>query len=110
MDETEASYAIIKHNFTTRNGSEVVRVVKGIGGAEQAVEEYNRKLTAQQKEDGWRHYHQETHMKPGTNPEAATEDWWQEREIGRARAERRTRRGRKLQSLLHRSQESSAEE
>ena len=36
MDETKGPYAIIKHKFGTRNRSEVVRVVTGIGDAEHS--------------------------------------------------------------------------
>jgi hypothetical protein len=107
VDETKASYAIIKHRFGTSEGSEVVWVIRGKDPAARMVEEYNRKLTALEQHDGWGHYFVRTDMKPGTNPKLATKYWWQEREMRRAKADHPTKRDRKIRNLLRRSHDSS---
>ena len=100
MDETKASYAVIKHRFGTSKGSEVVWVIRGKALAAQMVEEYNRKLTTSERQDGWGHYRERTDMKPGTDPELATKYWWQDRETRQARVARPTKKDRKIQTLL----------
>ncbi len=61
-------YEIIRHNHRTFEGSQTVDVVRGESAAERAVDYYDRKLTAEEKEAGWSHFSQRTTKRPWPKP------------------------------------------
>lgn len=52
VDQSKASFAIIRHNFRAYEGHDVVEVVRGQAAAERAVDRHDRKLTQQEKDVG----------------------------------------------------------
>ncbi len=101
MDESKASFLIIKHKHGTLDGTEVRIVVRGIDSAERLVDKFN------QENDGWRYYHERTTLTAGTDPAFATKWWWWQRfHIHRDNAHRLTKRDLKLAGRLRKLRES----
>ena len=73
MDESKRSFAIIRHNFQTFEGRDVVQVVRGRGRAEITVDIWDGKLSQEEKAAGWTHFLEPTSLKPGTDPKFATQ-------------------------------------
>ena len=61
-------YEIIKHNFATLEGHEVVGVVKGESAAQSLAESYEAKLTPEERAAGWSYFIQRTTRKPMIRP------------------------------------------
>jgi len=59
-------YEIIRTNH--KGAWQTVEVVRGQSAAESAVDFHNRKLTAEEKEEGWSHFSQRTTKKPRPQP------------------------------------------
>jgi hypothetical protein len=90
MDESKASYLIIKHKHGSPKGWSVIAVVKGRGFAEQKV------LALNAQRNGWSYYLERTSMRPGTDPELATNIMLLDRDIRLAKAQKPTKRGLKM--------------
>jgi hypothetical protein len=61
-------YEIIKHNFSTGQGSQVVGVVKGESVAQGFAESFTAKLSKEERDAGWRHFIQRTTRMPTIHP------------------------------------------
>lgn len=58
-------YEIIRTNHSDPSDRGItVDIVRGESAAERAVDYYDRKLTAEEKEAGWSHFSQRTTKKP----------------------------------------------
>jgi hypothetical protein len=71
-DETRASYAIIRHNVRTYVSDGVVAVVRGKEAAEATVKNFEEGQSSEDRWTGWRYFVEKTEIKPGTDPEQAT--------------------------------------
>ena len=61
-------YEIVKHNFATLQGSQVVGVVKGESVAQSLAESFTAKLSQEERDAGWRHFIQRTTRTPTIHP------------------------------------------
>ena len=64
MLEREKNFKIIKHNFATLEGSEVVGVVRGESVAERLADSYTQKLSPEERDAGWTYFIQPTSQRP----------------------------------------------
>ena len=78
--ESRASYAIIRHNVRTYVSAGVVEVVRGQQNAALAMRELEDCQSSEDRQLGWRYFLEETELKPGMNPEEATQQRWAEQE------------------------------
>jgi hypothetical protein len=71
-DKTRASFAVVRFNEHTYQSGGVVAVVKGIETAQQALKEFDWCQSEENRKTGWRYFLEETDLRPGTDPQKAT--------------------------------------
>jgi hypothetical protein len=64
MLERTQNYEIIKHNFRTYEGSEVVGIVRGESAALSVEKSYTQKLSPEERDAGWTYFIQPTSQEP----------------------------------------------
>jgi hypothetical protein len=72
QDESKLSFAIIRHNIRTYESGGVVAVVKGKESAKTRVMQFESGQSSEDRHSGWRYFLEPTDLKPGMNPEEAT--------------------------------------
>jgi hypothetical protein len=71
-DESKATYAVVCYNFRTYAPGGVVAVVKGRENGENIIKQYEAAQSAAERQEGWRCFLERTDMKPGLDPQEAT--------------------------------------
>ena len=71
-DESKAAYAIIRYNVRTYESGGVMAVLKGKSGAEIMVSQIEREQRPEDRHEGWRYFIEKTDLKPGMDPQEAT--------------------------------------
>jgi hypothetical protein len=72
QDESKLSFAIIRHNIRTYQSGGVVGVVKGKENAQTRVLQFETGQSSEDRHAGWRYFLELTDLRPGMNPEEAT--------------------------------------
>ena len=72
-EELKTSYAVIRHNVRTYESGGDAAVIKGKQNAETTAKQYESGQTMEDRQAGWRYFCEKTELKPGTNPEQATQ-------------------------------------
>lgn len=71
-EDSNGTYAIIRHNVRTYLSAGVVKVVRGKRDAELAVKELEEFQGSSDQHQGWRYFIEKSHFKPGLDPAEAT--------------------------------------
>jgi hypothetical protein len=72
QDESKSSFAVIRHNIRTYESGGVVAVVKGRESAKSRVLQFESGQSSEDRHAGWRYFLEPTDLRPGMNPEEAT--------------------------------------
>jgi len=72
-DESKASFAIIRHNIRTYESAGVVQVVKGRENADTMLKNLTGGQSSADRQEGWRYFCEKTDLRPGMDPEEATQ-------------------------------------
>jgi hypothetical protein len=72
-EDLKASYAVIRHNVRTYESGGVAAVIKGKQNAETTVKQYESGQSMEEHQAGWRYFLEKTDLKPGMDPEQATQ-------------------------------------
>jgi len=72
LEESNASYVIIRHNVRTYRSSGVVEVIKSRDEAEALLKKFEEWQTSADRQDGWRYFFEKSDLKPGMDPTEAT--------------------------------------
>jgi hypothetical protein len=72
IDDTSASYAIIRHNVRTYRSAGVIAVIRGQRKAESTLKGFQESQSSSDHHEGWRYFLEKTDVAAGTNPEEAT--------------------------------------
>ena len=71
-EDSNGTYAIIRHNVRTYLSAGVVKVVRGKRDAELAVKELENLQGSSDQHEGWRYFIEKSRLKAGTDPAEAT--------------------------------------
>jgi hypothetical protein len=71
-DDSNASYAIIRHNIRTYLSAGVVKVLRAKRDAEAALKELEDFQGSTDQHQGWRYFIEKSSLKAGTDPAEAT--------------------------------------
>jgi hypothetical protein len=71
-DESKTSYAVVRYNFRTYAPGGVLAVVKGRETGEKLIQQFEACQSAADRQEGWRCFLERTDMKPGLDPQEAT--------------------------------------
>jgi hypothetical protein len=72
-DKSEFSFAVVRFNEQTYESGGVVAVIKGTTAAERSLNDFDWCLSEENRRAGWRYFLEKTYLRPGMNPEKATE-------------------------------------
>lgn len=72
LNDTSASYAIIRHNIRTYLSAGVIAVIRGKQNAELRLKEYENSQDSSDRHEGWRYFIERIDLKAGTDPAEAT--------------------------------------
>ena len=72
INDSNASYAIIRHNIRTYLSDGVMAVVRGKQNAELRLKEYEDSQDSSDRHEGWRYFIERIDLKAGTDPAEAT--------------------------------------
>jgi len=73
LDDTSASYAIIRHNVRTYRSAGVIAVIRGQRKAESTLKAFQESQSSSDHHEGWRYFLEKTDVAAGTDPEEATQ-------------------------------------
>lgn len=90
LNDTSASYAIIRHNIRTYRSAGVIAVVRGKPNAELELKAFEDSQDSSDRHDGWRYFIEKTELKAGTDPAEATQHRQAELEGRELKAQRET--------------------
>jgi hypothetical protein len=71
-DKSKSSFAVVRFNERTYQTGGVVAVVKGIEAAKRSLQDFFTNQGEDHRQAGWRYFLEETHLRPGMDPEEAT--------------------------------------
>jgi hypothetical protein len=71
-DKSESSFAVVRFNEQTYQSGGVVAVIKGIEAAQRTLKDFDWCQSEENRRVGWRHFLEETDLRPGMDPEKAT--------------------------------------
>jgi hypothetical protein len=72
-NDSKTSYAVVRYNFRTYAAGGVLAVVKGRENGEKLIKQYEACQSAADRQEGWRCFLERTDMKPGLDPQEATD-------------------------------------
>jgi hypothetical protein len=72
-NKSEFSFAVVRFNEQTYQSGGVVAVIKGTTAAERTLNDFDWCLSEENRRAGWRYFLERTHLRPGMDPEQATE-------------------------------------
>lgn len=90
LNDTSASYAIIRHNIRTYRSGGVIAVIRGKQNAELELKAFEDSQDSSDRHDGWRYFIEKTELKAGTDPAEATQHRQAELEGRELKAQRET--------------------
>ncbi len=90
LNDSNASYAIIRHNIRTYLSAGVMAVIRGKQGAELRLKEYENSQDSSDRQEGWRYFIERIDLKAGTDPVEATKHRQVELEGRESKALRKT--------------------
>lgn len=90
LNDTSASYAIIRHNIRTYRSDGVIAVVRGKQNAELELKAFEDSQDSADRHHGWRYFIEKTELKAGTDPAEATQHRQAELEGRELKAQRET--------------------
>ena len=70
--DPKASYAVIRYNFRTYEPGGVMAVIKGLPNAESILKQFERTQSSEDRNAGWRYFLEKTDLRPGMDPQEAT--------------------------------------
>jgi hypothetical protein len=73
LNDSNASYAIIRHNVRTYLSAGVIAVVRGKHNAESELKKFEDSQASSDRHEGWRYFIEKTDLKAGTDPAEATQ-------------------------------------
>jgi len=73
LDDTSASYAIIRHNVRTYRSAGVIAVIRGQRKAESTLKGFQESQSSSDHHEGWRYFLEKTDLAAGIDPEEATQ-------------------------------------
>ena len=72
-DKSEFSFAVVRFDERTYESGGVVAVIKGIEAAQRTLNDFDWCQSEENRRVGWLYFLEETDLRPGMNPEKATE-------------------------------------
>ncbi len=72
-NKSELSFAVVRFNEQTYQSGGVVAVIEGTAAAERTLHDFDWCLSEKNRRAGWRYFLEKTDLRPGMNPEKATE-------------------------------------
>jgi len=73
IDDSRASYALIRHNVRTYVSAGVVEVIQGRQNAEAVMREFQNRQSPPDAHEGWRYFLEKTGLRAGMDPVQATD-------------------------------------
>lgn len=73
LDDSKASYVLIRHNVRTYVSAGVVEVIQGRQNAEATMREYQNRQSPPDAHEGWRYFLERTGLRAGMDPAQATD-------------------------------------
>lgn len=70
--KSEASFAVVGFNERTYQSGGVVAVIKGFEAAHETLDDFVLCQSEEDRTAGWRYFLEETDLRPGMDPEKAT--------------------------------------
>jgi len=71
-DKSESSFVVVRFNERTYQSGGVVAVIKGTTAAERTLNDFDWRLSEENRRAGWRYFLEKTDLRSGTDPEQAT--------------------------------------
>ena len=71
-DKSGSSFAVVRFNERTYQSGGVVAVIKGIEAAQRSLNDFDWCQSEENRRVGWRYFLEETDLRPGMDPEKAT--------------------------------------
>jgi len=90
LNDSNTSYAIIRHNIRTYLSDGVMTVIRGKQNAELRLREYEQSQESSDRHEGWRYFIEKIDLKPGSDPAEATKHRQAELEGRESKALRET--------------------
>lgn len=72
-DKSESSFAVIQFNERTYQSGGVLAVIRGVDAAQKTLKDFDWCQDDENRRAGWRYFLEETDLRPGTDPETATQ-------------------------------------
>jgi len=72
-NKSESSFVVVRFNERTYQPGGVVAVIKGIEAAQRTLNDFDWCQSEENRRVGWLYFLEETDLRPGMNPEKATE-------------------------------------
>lgn len=72
QDESKVSFAVVRYNFRTYAAGGVMAIVKGRASALTTITQFEAGQSAEDRQEGWRYFLEKTDLKPGMDPQEAT--------------------------------------
>jgi hypothetical protein len=72
-DKSDSSFAVVRFNERTYQSGGVVAVIKGIKVAQRTLDDFDWCESEVNRFAGWRYFLEETDLRPGMDPEKATQ-------------------------------------
>ena len=72
-DKSESSFAVVRFNERTYQSGGVVAVIKGVDAAQRTLNDFGSYQSEENRRAGWRYSLEETDLRPGMDPEKATQ-------------------------------------
>jgi hypothetical protein len=72
-NKSDSSFAVVRFNERTYQSGGVVAVIKGIKVAQRTLDDFNWCESEENRSAGWRYFLEETDLRPGMDPEKATQ-------------------------------------
>jgi len=73
INDSSASYAIIRHNVRTYRSDGVIAVIRGRQNAESELKKFEDAQDSSDRHEGWRYFIEKIDLKAGTDPAEATQ-------------------------------------
>jgi hypothetical protein len=72
-NKSESSFAVVRFNERTYQPGGVVAVIRGTEAAQRTIDDFDWCQGEENRRAGWRYFLEETDLRPGIDPEKATE-------------------------------------
>jgi hypothetical protein len=72
-DKSDSSFAVVGFNERTYQSGGVAAVIKGIEAAQRTLKNFDSCQSEEKRRAGWRYFLEKTDLRPGMDPEKATQ-------------------------------------